>query len=73
MLALSAKPQEKITIDLTPFLEKHGIHKDVKILVTNIGGNKARLGFDADQDIKIYRDNDQNNGSSPCVGDSVDD
>src|SRR5579859_5915792 len=53
MLVLSRKPEEGVTLQMKC---KDGTEKEVKIKVVEVRGNKVRLGFDADEEVFIFRD-----------------
>ncbi len=58
MLVLSRKESEFITLTIPPSAET----REIKVTVTEIRSKgefdaKVKLGFDADKDVKIMRDN----------------
>lgn len=52
MLVLSRHPQEAVIIRVPPSTEE----RTIRVMLTEIRRDKARLGFEADRDIEFVRE-----------------
>lgn len=57
MLVLNRESNEEVYVDINPLLATYGIPpvKLIRVIMVEIRGKKARLGFDAPAQVEIHR------------------